>query len=43
VIASHRHRFVFVKTRKTAGTSLEIALSRHCGPDDVVTLSLIHI
>ncbi|QSR30982.1 hypothetical protein CFI00_10825 [Nocardioides sp. S5] len=37
MIASHRHRFVFVKTRKTAGTSLEIALSRHCGPDDVVT------
>jgi len=37
LIASHRHRFVFVKTRKTAGTSLEIALSRHCGPDDIVT------
>ena len=37
MIASHRHRFVFVKTRKTAGTSLEIALSRHCGPTDVVT------
>lgn len=37
MIVSHRHRFVFVKTRKTAGTSIEIALSRHCGPDDVVT------
>jgi hypothetical protein len=37
LICSHRHRFVFVKTRKTAGTSLEIALSRHCGPDDIVT------
>jgi hypothetical protein len=37
VIASHAHRFVFIKTRKTAGTSLEIALSRHCGPSDVVT------
>ena len=37
MIASHAHRFVFIKTRKTAGTSLEIALSRHCGPDDVVT------
>jgi hypothetical protein len=37
VIASHQHRFVFVKTRKTAGTSIEIALSRHCGPDDVIT------
>ncbi len=37
MIASHAHRFVFIKTRKTAGTSIEIALSRHCGPDDVVT------
>ena len=37
MIASHAHRFVFIKTRKTAGTSIEIALSRHCGPDDLVT------
>jgi hypothetical protein len=37
VIASHAHRFVFIKTRKTAGTSIEIALSRQCGPDDLVT------
>lgn len=37
MIASRQHRFVFLKTRKTAGTSVEIALSRVCGPDDVVT------
>jgi hypothetical protein len=37
VIISHRHRFIFLKTRKTAGTSVEIALSRFCGPDDVIT------
>lgn len=37
MIVSHKHRFVFLKTRKTAGTSLEIALSRHCGPDDIIT------
>lgn len=37
VIVSHEHRFVFMKTRKTAGTSVEIALSRVCGPDDVIT------
>jgi Sulfotransferase family len=37
VIVSHRHRFVFLKTRKTAGTSVEISLSRYCGPDDVIT------
>lgn len=37
VIASHTHRFIFLKTRKTAGTSVEIALSKVCGPDDVIT------
>lgn len=37
MIVSHRHHFVFIKTRKTAGTSVEIALSRHCGPEDTVT------
>lgn len=37
MIISHRHKFVYVKTRKTASTSLEIALSRFCGPDDVIT------
>lgn len=37
MIVSHRHRFIFVKTRKTAGSSLEIGLSRACGPEDVVT------
>jgi hypothetical protein len=37
VIVSHEHGFVFMKTRKTAGTSVEIALSRVCGADDVIT------
>jgi hypothetical protein len=37
MIVSHRHRFIFIKTRKVGGTSLEIALSRFLGPDDIVT------
>jgi hypothetical protein len=37
VIVNHRHKFIFVKTRKTAGTSIEIALSPFCGPRDVIT------
>jgi hypothetical protein len=37
MIISHKHRFIFLKTSKTAGTSIEIALSQHCGPDDVIT------
>lgn len=38
MIVSHKHRFIFVKTKKTAGTSIEVHLSRICGPDDVVTV-----
>lgn len=37
MIISHKHRFIFIKTRKTAGTSIEISLSRYCGKDDVIT------
>lgn len=37
MIISHKHRFIFLKTKKTAGTSIEIALSKLCGPDDVIT------
>lgn len=37
MIISHTYKFIFVKTRKVAGTSLEIALSKHLGPDDIVT------
>ncbi|MDQ4052780.1 MAG: sulfotransferase family protein [Actinomycetota bacterium] len=37
MIVSHQHRFVFMKTLKTAGTSVEIELSRVCGPDDIIT------
>jgi hypothetical protein len=37
MIVSELYGFAFIKTRKTAGTSLEIALSEICGPDDIVT------
>lgn len=37
MIISHQHRFIFLKTRKTAGTSIDIALSGRCGPNDVIT------
>ncbi|CAN5126645.1 sulfotransferase family 2 domain-containing protein [soil metagenome] len=37
MIVSHERRFIFLKTRKTAGTSLEIALSAVCGPLDIIS------
>jgi hypothetical protein len=37
MILSHQHRFIFVKTKKTASSSVELALSSLCGPDDVIT------
>src|SRR5689334_9226854 len=36
MIASFHRRFIFFKTRKTAGTSVEIALTPFCGPDDIL-------
>jgi hypothetical protein len=37
MIISHKHNFIFVKTHKTAGTSIEIALSGICGEKDTIT------
>ena len=37
MIISHKHKFIFLKTRKTAGTSIEISLSRYCGKNDIIT------
>jgi len=37
MIISFERNFIFVKTRKTAGTSLEMALTPFCGPRDILT------
>ncbi|WP_062384641.1 hypothetical protein [Demequina iriomotensis] len=37
MIYSRSRRFIFLKTRKTAGTSIEIALSQFCDSGDVIT------
>lgn len=37
MIISHQHKFIFIKTTKTAGTSIEAFLSRLCDNSDIVT------
>jgi hypothetical protein len=37
LIVSHRHKYIFIKTRKTAGTSLELALCQYADEEDIIT------
>lgn len=37
MIVSHEHKFIFLKTRKTASTSVELFLHRYTGEQDIVT------
>jgi len=37
MIISHKYQFIFIKSRKTAGTSIEVFLSQLCDHKDVLT------
>jgi|KBSMisStaDraftv2_1062788.scaffolds.fasta_scaffold46619_2 hypothetical protein len=37
MIASFQHNFVFIKTKKTGGTAVEVTLGGFCGPADIIT------
>lgn len=43
MIVSHEHKFIFIKTRKTAGTSIEVFLSDVCSDRDIVTPIIPHV
>ena len=37
MVISHKHKFIFFKTRKTAGSSIQVSLAKHCGKNDIIT------
>lgn len=37
LIICHKYEFIFLKTRKTAGSSIELALASLCSDGDVIT------
>ena len=37
MIISHKHKFIFFKSKKTAGSSIQVTLAQHCGDDDIIT------
>jgi len=36
MIISHKYKFIFIKTRKTAGTTIEYNISKYLGENDII-------
>lgn len=39
MIISHKYKFIFIKNRKVAGSSVQACIGRHCGRSDILTIS----
>lgn len=37
MIVCHKHKFIFIHGHRTGGRSVTAALTKYCGPDDVIT------
>ena len=42
MIVSHKHKFIFIKTAKTGGSTIENILQAHLGPQDIASGSGYH-
>lgn len=37
MIVSHKHKFIYIRPTKVAGSSVQVNLAKHCGKNDIVT------
>ena len=37
MLLSHKHKFIFFQTQKTASASIELALTKYCGEQSIIT------
>ncbi len=41
MIMSHKHKFIFIRPKRMATTSIEVELAKYCGEEDIITKNTI--